>query len=56
MRFKQIKMEEVRALCTASAFETALHQGYRPAGEPQKLTGRTIEGVVKPQDIVVITK
>jgi adenylate cyclase len=51
---KHTKMEKVRALCTASAFETALHQGYRPTAESKKLIGRNIEGVEKPQDIVVI--
>jgi len=53
---KHTKMEEVRALCTACAFETALHQACRPAGEGKKLVGRNIEGVEKPQDIVVIAK
>ena len=53
---KHTKMEGVRALCTASAFETALQQGYRPAGEPKKLIGRNIESVEKPQDLVVIAK
>jgi adenylate cyclase len=53
---KHTKTEGVRALCTASAFETALHQGYRPTGERKKLNGRNIEGVEKPQDIVVIAK
>jgi adenylate cyclase len=53
---KHTKIEEVRALCTASAFKTALHQGYRTTGKRKKLIGRNIEGVEKPQDIVVIAK
>jgi len=51
---KHTKMESVRALCTAAAWETALQQGYRPSAETQKRYHRTIEGVGTPQDIVVI--
>jgi adenylate cyclase len=53
---KHTKVEAVRALCTASVYETALQQGYRSETEPKKLDGRNIAGVDKPQDIVVIAK
>jgi adenylate cyclase len=53
---KHTKAESVQALCTASAWETALQQGYRTPAEPEKRNGRTIEGVGTPQDIVVIAK
>jgi adenylate cyclase len=53
---KHTKVESVRALCTAAAWETALLQGYRPAAEPEKRYRRTIEAVDTPQDIVVLAK
>jgi adenylate cyclase len=53
---KHTKVESVRALCTASAWQTALQQGYRPAIEPKRLDHRSIEGVGTPRDIVVIAK
>ena len=53
---KHTKVEAVRALCTASVYETARQQGYRPAAERIFLRQRNIAGVDKPQDIVVIAK
>ena len=53
---KHTKSEGVQALCTASAFKTALGQGYRPPDERKKLIGRNIEGIEKPLDIVVLDK
>jgi len=53
---KHTKAESVRALCTASAWETALQQGYRTPVEPEKRNNRTIEGVGTPQDIVVLAQ
>ena len=53
---KQTKVESVRALCTAVAWDTALQQGYQPAVEREIRHGRTIEGVNGPQDIVVLAK
>ncbi len=53
---KHTKVEAVRALCTAAAWETALQQGYRPAAEPEKRYRRTIEAVDSTQDIVVLAK
>jgi adenylate cyclase len=51
---KHTKSEGVNALCTAAAYETALGQGYRPPDDRRMLTGRNIEGVEKPLDIVVL--
>ena len=53
---KHTKVESVRALCTAAAWETALLQGYRPTAEPEKRYRRTIEAVDTPQDIVVLAQ
>jgi len=53
---KHTKSEGVRALCSASAFEISLRQGYRPPDERKKLLDRTIAGVEKPVDIVVLAQ
>jgi adenylate cyclase len=53
---KHTKSEKVRALCTASAYETACQQGYRPPVEHQKLENRNIEGVSQPRDIVIMAR
>jgi adenylate cyclase len=53
---KHTKSEGVRALCTASAYETALQQGYRPLEDHNKLLDRTVEGVDKPIDLVVLAE
>ena len=53
---KHTKSEGVKALCTASAFKTALEQGYRPPKDRNKLPDRTVEGVEKPMDLVVLAQ
>jgi adenylate cyclase len=53
---KHAKVEAVRALCTASVYETALQQGYRPPADRRKLNRQTIEGVAKLQDIVILAE
>ena len=53
---KHTKTEGVRALCTASAFELALSQGYQPPDEREKRLNRNIKGVEKPMDLVVLSK
>jgi adenylate cyclase len=53
---KHTKSEKVRALCTASAYETARQQGYRPPVGHQKLENRNIEGVSQPRDIVIMAR
>ena len=53
---KHAKVEAVRALCTASAYKTALQQGYRPPAERKRLNHRTIAGVAEPQDIVILAQ
>ena len=42
------------ALATSTAFELALAQGYQPAGDTEKRTGRTIEGIEEPLDIIIM--
>ncbi len=39
---KHTKVESVRALCTASAWEAALQQGYRPVVAPRRLDHRVL--------------
>ncbi|CAB1058090.1 Adenylate cyclase (EC [Olavius sp. associated proteobacterium Delta 1] len=51
---KHTKSEGVHTLCTASAYETARKQGYRPPVERKMLEIRNIEGVIQPQDIVIL--
>lgn len=51
---KHTKSEGVSALCTATAYETALGQGYQPPVDREQLTDRHIEGLDKPIDIVVL--
>ena len=53
---KHTKSEKVRALCTASAYETARQQGYQPPVGHKKLENRNIEGVSQPQDIVIMAR
>ena len=52
---KHTKSEKVRALCTASAYETARKQGYQPPVGRKIRENRNIEGVSQPQDIVVLS-
>jgi adenylate cyclase len=51
---KHTKSEGVRALCTASAFEIALSQGYHPPVEYKMLKDRNIDGVGQTQDIIIL--
>jgi adenylate cyclase len=51
---KHTKSEGVKALCTGSAFETALQQGYRPPGELEKRFARNVKGVEKKMDLVIL--
>lgn len=51
---KHNKTERVRALATSAAYELALAQGYQPAGDAERRTARTIEGIEKPLDIIIM--
>jgi adenylate cyclase len=51
---KHNKKENVRALCTAQAFDEATRQGYRPPGTVRRLTQREVAGIGSTMDIVVI--
>jgi adenylate cyclase len=51
---KHTKSEGVRALCTASAYETALQQGYRPSQDRDRLPARNVKGVENAMDLVVL--
>ncbi len=53
---KHTKSEEVRALCTAAALESAVEQGYRPPGELEMRIGRKVKGVEKTVDLVVLAR
>jgi adenylate cyclase len=51
---KHTKVERVRAVCEASAYDAAIRQGYRhdPSHEPR--AARRVEGVSEPVDLVVL--
>jgi adenylate cyclase len=51
---KHTKSEGVRALCTASAFDIAIRQGYQPAPAIEQRKARNIEGVAHPIDTIVL--
>ena len=51
---KHTKSEGVRALCTASAFNIAVRQGYQPAPAIERRNSRNIEGVARPVDLIVL--
>ena len=51
---KHTKSEGVRALCTASAFDIAVRQGYQPASTVEQRKSRNIEGVAHPIDTIVL--
>jgi adenylate cyclase len=51
---KHTKSEGVRALCTASAFNIAVRQGYQPAPVIERRNSRNIEGVARPVDLIVL--
>ncbi len=51
---KHTKSEGVRALCTATAFDIAVRQGYRPPPTTQQRRSRMVEGVARPVDLIVL--
>ncbi|MGQ0662382.1 MAG: adenylate/guanylate cyclase domain-containing protein [Pseudomonadota bacterium] len=51
---KHTKVEQVRALASAAAYELALGQGYAPAAPKQSLPAATVAGVEAPIDLVVM--
>jgi len=51
---KHTKSEGVRALCTASAFNIAVRQGYQPAPAIERRNSRNIEGAAHPVDLIVL--
>ena len=51
---KHTKSEGVRALCTASAFDAAVRQGYQPSLAIERRKSRQVEGVARPLDIIVL--
>ena len=53
---KHTKSERVRALCSGSAFEIALSQGYHPPVDYKMLEDRKIEGVSQTQDIIILAR
>lgn len=53
---KHTKAEGVRALCTRTALELAEQQGHRLAQPYRQLTGRAVEGVTCPLDLVVLVE
>ena len=50
---KHTKAEGVAALCTQSAYQQAIEEGYLPPMEREKRDGRLVEGVKTPVDLVV---
>jgi adenylate cyclase len=53
---KHTKTEIVLALCDAATFDAARQQGYVAVDEPERRTGRKIEGIDEPVDLVVLTQ
>ena len=53
---KHTKSERVRALTTRASYALALEQDYRPAQPAEIRTGRQVEGVTDPVDLVVLAK
>ena len=51
---KHTKVEKVRALATAEAYEMALAQGYAPKATAEKRPGRHIVGMEDSLDVVVL--
>jgi adenylate cyclase len=52
---KHTKAEKVRALVDAQTYQTALAQGYQPAGTPEPRPARPVEGTDAPMDLVVMS-
>jgi adenylate cyclase len=53
---KHTKSERVRALATHASYTLAMEQGYRPAQAIEIRSGRRVEGVIDPVDLVVLAK
>jgi len=51
---KHAKAEQVRALVTDAAYQTALRQGYEPKSSHELRRDRAVDGVAAPVDLVVI--
>ena len=51
---KHTKAEAVRALATAAVLTAARGQGYAPDRDPEVRTGRAVEGIDDPLDLVVV--
>ena len=51
---KHTKAEDVRALCTKSAFDIATRQGFRPPEDREERKARSIEGVENAVDIIIL--
>lgn len=51
---KHAKVEQVRALVTDAAYQTALRQGYEPKSSHELRRGRAVDGVEAPVDLVVV--
>jgi adenylate cyclase len=51
---KQNKTEQVRALVDEATYQTAIEQGYVPAGDHERRGARLIEGINAPIDLVVM--
>jgi adenylate cyclase len=51
---KQNKTEHTQALTTAEALNLAETQGYRPAGRFERRSGKRIDDVEEPVDLVVL--
>lgn len=51
---KHTKVEKVRSLTTAAAYDLAGKQGYRPAGRKRLRKARAVDGVAAKLDLVVL--
>ena len=51
---KHNKTEQVAAITTRDALETAMSQGFEPRGDPEIRQARTVAGVTEPIDLVVV--
>ena len=51
---KHTKTEGVQALCTATAMDIAVRQGYQPSPAIERRQSRNIEGVAQPIDLVIL--
>ena len=53
---KHTKSERVPALTTRASYALVLKQGYRPVQAPEICSGRPVEGVTDPVDLVVLAR